>query len=47
MNKDSFDAVAFVAWFESIIDFILSLIEKIKSILPTTTTVITEETPAE
>lgn len=47
MFKENFDFVAFVSWFESLIDFILGLIEKIKANLPTTTTTVAEETPVE
>lgn len=48
MFKENFDFVAFVSWFESLIDFILALIEKIKTYLPTTTTTtVAEETPVE
>lgn len=47
MNDETFDPIAFVAWFETLIDFIRSIIEKISSKLTTTTTAITDETPVE
>lgn len=29
MNKDSFDFVAFIAWMEQIVDFLLSIFSKL------------------
>ncbi|MBR3868346.1 MAG: hypothetical protein IKM66_03445 [Clostridia bacterium] len=38
MFKDNFDFVAFITWFESLIDYIIKLISGIKEKIPTTTT---------
>ncbi len=46
MNKDTFDAVAFIAWFEMIIDFIRSIFDKLSAKM-TTTVANAEETSVE
>lgn len=47
MNDETFDPIAFVAWFEAIIDFIRSILEKISAKMTTTTAANAEETPVE
>lgn len=43
MTDENFDFVAFVAWFESLIDFIIGLLAGVKAKLPSTTTAAVEE----
>lgn len=38
MFEENFDFVAFIAWFESLIDYIIKLISGIKEKVTTTTT---------
>lgn len=45
MNDETFDFVAFIAWFEMLIDFIRGIFNKLGAKTTTTTAANAEETP--